>query len=110
ASYIAVPLIVRGRVIGVFTLVRGDSGEPYDRDDLGFAEELARRVAMYVDNAMLLREVQLREMALRDEATRLETLNRIGQELAAIHDLDEVVRKVCDAATALTSAEIGLYF
>jgi signal transduction histidine kinase len=110
ASYIAVPLIVRARVIGVFTLVRDDSSEAYDRDDLAFAEELARRVAMYVDNAMLLREVQMREAALRDEATRLETLNRIGQELAAIHDLDEVVKRVCDAATALTGAEIGLYF
>src|SRR5690606_23820557 len=98
SSFIAVPLIVRGRVIGVFTLVRGDASETYDRDDLAFAEELARRVAMYVDNAMLLREVQMREMALRDEATRLETLNRIGQELAALHDLDEVVNKVCNAA------------
>ncbi|HEY5947262.1 MAG TPA: GAF domain-containing protein, partial [Kofleriaceae bacterium] len=109
-SYVSVPLIVRTRVIGVFTLVRGDSSEPYDRDDAAFAEELARRVAMYVDNAMLLREVQMREAALRDEATRLETLNRIGQELAAIHDLDEVVKRVCDAATALTRAELGLYF
>lgn len=110
SSYVAVPLVVRGRVIGVFALVRAEATEPYDRDDVSFAEELARRVAMYVDNAMLLREVQIREAALRDEATRLETLNRIGQELAAIHDLDEVVRKVGDAATALTSAEIGLYF
>ncbi len=110
SSFLAVPLNVRGRVIGVFTLVRGEGGEAYDRDDLAFAEELARRVALYVDNAMLLREVQLREMALRDEATRLETLNRIGQELAAIHDLDEVVNKVCNAATALTSAELGFYF
>jgi signal transduction histidine kinase len=109
-SYIAVPLVVRGRVLGVLTLVRGDIGHEYDRDDLAFAEELARRVAMFVDNAMLLREVQLREAALRDEATRLETLNRIGQELAAIHDLDEVVKKVCDAATALTGAEVGFYF
>ena len=107
---IAVPLVVRGRVIGVFTLVRADAPEPYDRDDAAFAEELARRVAMYVDNAMLLREVQLREVALRDEATRLETLNRVGQELAAIHDLDEVVKRVCDAATALTRAELGFYF
>ncbi|HEU4611502.1 MAG TPA: GAF domain-containing protein, partial [Kofleriaceae bacterium] len=109
-SYIAVPLSVRGRVFGVLTLVRGEGSEPYDRDDHAFAEELARRVAMYVDNALLLREVQTREAALRDEATRLETLNRIGQELAAIHDLDEVVTRVCDAATALTSAEIGLFF
>lgn len=109
-SYIAVPLNVRGHVTGVLTLVRGEVGHEYDRDDLAFAEELARRVALYIDNAMLLREVQAREVALRDEATRLETLNRIGQELAATHDLDLVVKRVCDAATALTRAEVGIYF
>ncbi len=109
-TQLAVPLVVRGRVIGVLTLGRADLGQGYDRDDLLFAEELARRVAMYVDNALLLREVAARETALRDEASRLETLNRIGQQLAAIHDLDEVVQKVCDAATALTGAELGVYF
>jgi signal transduction histidine kinase len=107
---VSVPLVVRGRVSGVFTLVRAEGGDTYDRDDAAFVEELARRVAMYIDNAMLLREVQARESALRDEATRLETLNRIGQELAAIHDLDEVVKRVCDAATALTNAELGVCF
>jgi len=110
ASYIAMPLVVRNRVIGVLTLVRALPGTEYDRDDLAFGEELARRVAMFVDNALLLREVQLRESALREEASRLETLNRIGQQLAAIHDLDEVVNKVCQAATALTGAELGMYF
>ena len=110
ASYIAMPLVVRGRVIGVLTLVRTIAGNEYDRDDLAFGEELARRVAMFVDNALLLREVQVREAALREEACRLETLNRIGQQLAAIHDLDEVVKKVCEAATALTGAELGMYF
>jgi signal transduction histidine kinase len=107
---VSVPLFVRGRVIGVLTLVRAEGNETYDRDDAAFAEELARRVAMYIDNALLLRDVQAREAALRDEATRLETLNRIGQELAAIHDLDDVVKRVCDAATALTHAEIGLFY
>ncbi len=65
---------------------------------------------MFVDNAMLLREVHARETALRDEMTRLETLNRIGQQLAQIHEVDEVVKKVCEAATALTGAEVGLFF
>ena len=100
-GHVAVPLVVRGRAIGVLAFGRIDS--EYDREDLAFGEELARRVAMYVDNALLVR-------ALRDEAARLETLNRIGQELAAIHDLDEVIQKVCDAATALTGAEIGVCF
>ena len=108
-SYLAVPLVVRARVTGVLTLVRAASGAPYDADDLAFAEELARRVAMYTDHALLLREIQARETALRDEAARLEILNRIGQQLAAIHELDEVVKRVCDAATALTGAEIGVF-
>jgi len=90
---ITVPLHVRGRVIGVLTCVRS---EPYDRDDLAFSEELARRVAMFVDNAMLLRD--------------LETLNGIGQQLAELHDVDEVVKRVCEAATLLTGAELGLFF
>lgn len=105
--YVAVPLSVRGRVIGVLSLVR--AAIPYEGEERAFAEELARRVAMYVDNAMLLREVWAREAALRDEATRLETLNRIGLELSALHDLDELVDKVCEAATALTGAELGVY-
>jgi signal transduction histidine kinase len=100
-GHVAVPLVVRGRSIGVLAFGRAD--HVYDREDLAFADELARRVAMYLDNALLLR-------ALRDEAARLETLNGIGQELAATHDLDEVIQKVCEAATALTGAEIGVCF
>jgi signal transduction histidine kinase len=109
-SYLCVPLPVRARVIGVLTLVRTSEGLDYGADDVAFVEELARRVAMYVDNALLLREVQARESALRDEANRLETLNRIGQELAEIHDLDHVVKKVCEAATTLTRAELGVFY
>ena len=100
-GHVAVPLIVRGTVIGALAFGRAD--HDHDRDDLAFADELARRVAMFVDNALLVR-------AISDEAARLEILNRIGQQLASIHDLDEVVQHVCDAATALTGAEIGMYF
>jgi signal transduction histidine kinase len=109
SSYIAVPLVVRGQVIASLTLARAEGSRDYDTDDLELAEEVARRAAMFVDNALLLRDVELREVALRDQVSRLETLNRIGQELAAIHDFDEVVKRVCDAATALTRAELGFY-
>jgi signal transduction histidine kinase len=45
---------------------------------------------------------------LRDR-TRLSVLADLSLLLAAIHDLDEVVKRVCDAATALTQAELGFY-
>jgi signal transduction histidine kinase len=53
---VVVPLVVRNRVIGVLTFGRNEP--EYDRDDLAFGDELARRVASYVDSVMLLREVR----------------------------------------------------
>jgi signal transduction histidine kinase len=81
---VSVPLVVRGRVSGVLTLVRAEGGDTYDRDDAAFAEELARRVAMYIDNAMQLREGQARESALRDEVRELVTALEKSH-----HDLDQ---------------------
>lgn len=55
-SFVSVPLIVRGRTIGVFTLVSAESTKQYGPKDLAFAEEIARRAAVAVDNASLYRE------------------------------------------------------
>lgn len=48
-----------------------------------------------------------REAALRAENERLTTLLRVSQQLAAIHDFDEVLHRTCELATALTGAELG---
>ncbi|MEU7554966.1 SpoIIE family protein phosphatase [Streptomyces sp. NPDC044571] len=50
-SYLAVPLIARGEVIGVMGLQRTDNPLPFDHDDLLLASELAARAAVCIDNA-----------------------------------------------------------
>jgi serine phosphatase RsbU (regulator of sigma subunit) len=52
-SAITVPLRARGRTLGVITWVRAESKLAYARADLEFAEELARRAAMSIDNSEL---------------------------------------------------------
>jgi len=52
-SAMVVPLKARGRVIGAISFVASDPDRPYDEDDVAFAEDLARRAALAVDNAML---------------------------------------------------------
>jgi len=52
SSLISVPLSARGRVIGALA-VRREGGAPYTEDDLAFVEELARRGAVAIDNAVL---------------------------------------------------------
>ncbi|WP_030223084.1 SpoIIE family protein phosphatase [Streptomyces sp. NRRL WC-3626] len=50
-SYLAVPLIARGEVLGTLDLTRTRNPRPFDEDDLLLARELASRAAMQIDNA-----------------------------------------------------------
>lgn len=53
-STIMVPIVARGRTIGVLTLVRRSDSRPYDEaEDLPFVEELAARAALAIDNGRL---------------------------------------------------------
>ena len=59
ASYLRVPLLARGQSVGTITLALGpESGREYGPDDLAFADELASRAALSVDNGRLYRAAQ----------------------------------------------------
>lgn len=65
-SFITVPLKARERVFGAVTLVFSDSGRHFTAADLAFAEELAYRAAIAVDNARLYTAAQAANRA-KDE-------------------------------------------
>ncbi|CAL9624792.1 SpoIIE family protein phosphatase [Streptomyces pilosus] len=50
-SYLAVPLIARGEVLGALDLKRTRTTIPFGEDDLLLARELASRAAVQIDNA-----------------------------------------------------------
>ncbi|MFD5777729.1 SpoIIE family protein phosphatase [Streptomyces fungicidicus] len=50
-SYLAVPLIARGEVLGALDLTRTRNPRAFDEDDLLLARELASRAAVQIDNA-----------------------------------------------------------
>ncbi|MYU62282.1 PAS domain-containing protein, partial [Streptomyces sp. SID69] len=50
-SYLAVPLIARGEVLGALDLKRTVNARPFDADDVLLARELAARAAVQIDNA-----------------------------------------------------------
>ena len=54
-SAICVPLVARDRVLGLLSFVRDDD-RPFDEDALGLAEDVARRLALAIDNALLFAE------------------------------------------------------
>src|SRR5204863_4265341 len=57
-SVMTVPMVVSGRTIAALTLASAESGREYGEDDLRFAEELARRAALAMENSRLYQEAR----------------------------------------------------
>jgi PAS domain S-box-containing protein len=64
-SYMAVPLNARGRIIGILTLVKLEPNR-FTKKDLDFAEVIAARSALQIENARLYHEAQS-SIRLREE-------------------------------------------
>ena len=57
-SWMCVPLMARGRILGALTLVATGPGRTYSDEDLNLAQDLANRAAMAVENVQLLHQAQ----------------------------------------------------
>ncbi len=65
-SYMGIPLIARDKVIGAITFSSTRPQRHYTHEDLAFAQELAQRIALTLDNARLYAEAQ-QAITLRDD-------------------------------------------
>ncbi len=93
-STLIVPLRARGRTLGALTLVQGETPRAFTEADLAFAEDLARRAGVAVDNAELYREAAERAQAAR-------VLAAVGDGVVFV-DRGGVVRYWNRAAAAMT--------
>lgn len=55
-AVLLVPMKIRGRTIGTISLVSSESGRTFDAGDVEFAEQIAERAALAVENARLYGE------------------------------------------------------
>lgn len=69
-SVMIVPLAARGRIFGAITFVATESRINFTESDLVMAQEVARRAAVAIDNALLFRAVQQSEQQLRTSEER----------------------------------------
>lgn len=89
-SGVCLPLVARGRTIGALTLVRVSAQRPFSEGELGFAEELAQRAAMALDNATLYREAR-EAIRARDEFLSVAS-HELNTPLATLTlQLDEIL-------------------
>ncbi|TVR56570.1 MAG: PAS domain S-box protein [Gemmatimonadales bacterium] len=81
-SYMAVPLLARGRTVGALLCVRSGQSPGYDEQDLELAVELGRRAGVALENARLYREARDAVLA-RDDVLGIVS-HDLGNPLQAI--------------------------
>jgi PAS domain S-box-containing protein len=117
-SYVCVPLRVQQRVIGALTFISTEPEHRYGEADVTFAQQVADRFALAVDNARLFREAQdaraKAEQLYRGEQNaraEAETLFRIAEAISEAQlDLEAVVQRLTDEATTVVGAKFGAFF
>ena len=92
-SMIVVPLLARGQNLGVLTFATASSGRRYSSLDLAFAEEIAHRAALAIDNARLYLH------ATKATGTRDELIAAVS------HDLKNPLATIVTTAELLARSE-----
>ncbi|MGW3097014.1 SpoIIE family protein phosphatase [Streptomyces sp. NPDC001102] len=82
-SYLAVPLIAHGEVIGALDLKRTSNPIPFDEDDVVLATELAGRAAVAIDNARWFQSVRNTALTLQRSLLPDHPPEHSGLELAS---------------------------
>jgi GAF domain-containing protein len=100
-SVIIAPLRARGRTFGSLTLVSAESGSAFDRDDLRFVMELARRASLSIDT------VRSYELARRSSERNV-VLQRLASSLSRAAALPDVVGAVLEDAVKEIGARAAL--
>jgi PAS domain S-box-containing protein len=93
-----VPLKVRGRVIGVLGVNNKVSDKAFSKDNLHMLSILADYAAIAIENAQLFEDAKQR-------ARNLVTLQDLALTISSSLDLDETLRKACQAAVELFNAD-----
>jgi len=97
-SYMCVPLLARGRVLGTFTLVSTNPERRFGPGDVGLAEELAGRAALPLDNARLYEAERRAREEAESSLERLTFLAQASEILAASLDAGDTLAAVARLA------------
>ena len=109
-SYVIVPMVARGSVLGAITFVTAEHDRRFGDIDVVMAEDLARRAAMAVDNARLHREaVEARDAtdaALVEVEHALEEATTAEEHLREARDTAEAALRARDEFVSTITHEL----
>lgn len=69
-TMLVVPLIQRGRVLGVLSVIREEENDPFSADEVKLAEAFAARIAAALDSMRLYHELQSANASLEQQVSK----------------------------------------
>jgi PAS domain S-box-containing protein len=91
-SFMTIPLLARGEILGAITYVSPNHDDSFTREDRVLGEDLAARAASAIDNSRLMRQAQRAQAAAEISEKRFSGI--IGIAAEAIISVDEAQRIV----------------
>ncbi len=88
-SWLGVPMIAAGRVVGVMAVQSYEKAGTFDNEHLDLLFTIANQAVIAIENARLFEEA-------RQRATQLEAIAKLGQHITSILDLDELLSQVVE--------------
>ena len=98
-SYLCVPMRTSERILGAIAFATSESGRAFTEFDLEVAEELARRAAIALENARLVRE--LKEADRRKDEFLAVLAHELRNPLAPVRNAIEILRSLPSPAPQL---------
>ncbi len=89
-SWLGIPLIAKGELIGVIALEKREA-DFYTSEHIQAATTFASQAAIALENARLFEESTRRASELNERSQRLALLNRLSSELSGALDVDRVL-------------------
>jgi len=97
-AFVAVPLVVRTRLLGAMVAVSTQPGRRFASDEVQLFENISRHVAVAVETTDLYR-------AQQDETQIAAALARIGRELISSLDLPVLLDRLCQLTTEVLGGD-----
>jgi sigma-B regulation protein RsbU (phosphoserine phosphatase) len=97
-SELAVPLIFRGKTVGVLD-IQSQHLDYFTRDQQNILAVLANRLAIAIENARLFQQV-------RTQAETLLVLNEVSREISSILDVEELLRRAAELVKRVIDYQI----
>jgi signal transduction histidine kinase len=104
-SLLAVPMMIKDRVLGVIEVINRRDGLPFVADDQNILTAFAGQAAVAMENARLL---ELTDQKLADRVEELQVMGRIVRELNASLEVDRAMRITLEWAMRRSNTEAGL--